>query len=316
MFRKVKWSSFLRIFLQGGRVMTNFYGVSSYQQVDQDYKEIKKSQDNIKLNKDETAKSATADSAAAEKIAAKPYQPITPSSSLAPVKTQYGNTIGDVNLSEKAQAYYDKLKAKFGNMDFILVSKDMKSSVAQNAASYGNANRMVVLIDEEKLERMATDESYAKKYEGIIAMSQNKLSEAKNSLVSSGASVNNFGMSVSENGTVKYFATLEKSNQLQKQRLENKQQEKKEEKIKENRKAQKEAFDKRIENSREDNKSEGINEKGHNTNEVEDKEYVMIEADTMEDLFTKLQMYSYNNATSHVLSQEERLIGSFIDFKG
>lgn len=53
-------------------------------------------------------------------------------------------------------------------MDFILVSKDQKANAQANAASYANAGKMVVLIDEEKVERMAADENYRKQYEGII----------------------------------------------------------------------------------------------------------------------------------------------------
>ena len=133
---------------------------------------------------------------------------------------EYGNTIGNVQLSEKTADYLDKLKSKFHNMEFITVSKDMKAQVQQNAAAYGNANKMVVLIDDEKLERMATDESYRKKYEGIIAMSQSKMDAAKNSHASTGASVKNFGMSVDSNGKESFFATVEKSGDLQ--RRENK----------------------------------------------------------------------------------------------
>ena len=47
-------------------------------------------------------------------------------------------------------------------MDFILVGKEEKGAVARNAAAYGNANKPVVLIDEDKLERMATDDSFRK----------------------------------------------------------------------------------------------------------------------------------------------------------
>ena len=41
---------------------------------------------------------------------------------------------------------------------------------------------MVVLIDDAKLEQMANDESFRKKYEGIIAMSQAQMASARNSL--------------------------------------------------------------------------------------------------------------------------------------
>ena len=119
-------------------------------------------------------------------------------------------------------------------MEFITVSKDMKAQVQMNAASYGNANKMVVLIDEEKLERMATDENFRKKYEGIIATSQAKMMQAKMGLTSSGASVKNFGMSV----------------------------------------------------------------------------------DSLDDLLSKVQTYSYNNASGKVMTESEKMVGTKIDFRG
>ncbi|MCR5403896.1 MAG: DUF6033 family protein [Butyrivibrio sp.] len=86
---------------------------------------------------------------------------------------------------------------------------------------------MVVLIDEEKLERMATDENFRKKYEGIIATSQAKMLQAKMGLLSSGASVKNFGMSVDGNGKENFFATVNKTTDLQKKRTGRKSAEKK-----------------------------------------------------------------------------------------
>ena len=37
-----------------------------------------------------------------------------------------GRTIGDPVLSDKAKKYYEQLKAKYSNMDFILVSPEQK----------------------------------------------------------------------------------------------------------------------------------------------------------------------------------------------
>lgn len=62
----------------------------------------------------------------------------------------YGRTIGQPELSEKGQKYYEELKKKFSNMDFILVSNDMKEIAKAQAGKYANPNKMVVLIDEEK----------------------------------------------------------------------------------------------------------------------------------------------------------------------
>ena len=39
-----------------------------------------------------------------------------------------GKTIGEPQLSEKGAKYYEQLKAKYGNYDFILVSKDQKEN--------------------------------------------------------------------------------------------------------------------------------------------------------------------------------------------
>lgn len=49
-----------------------------------------------------------------------------------------GKTIGDPKLSKEAQKYYEKLKKKYGNYDFILVSKDQKANAQANAAKYAN----------------------------------------------------------------------------------------------------------------------------------------------------------------------------------
>ena len=87
-----------------------------------------------------------------------------------------GKTIGSPKLSEKAARYYEQLKSKYSNMDFILVSADQKEQAKAQAGSYANANKMVVLIDEEKIEKMAEDENYRKQYEGIIANAATGLS--------------------------------------------------------------------------------------------------------------------------------------------
>ena len=295
--------------------MAGISGISAYQQVNQ----INKGSERI--SESPSSKAAPAGSAKetqSSKIETKGWSPIDTTSSLVPRKTEYGNTIGDVQLSDKAKDYYDKLKSKYHNMEFIAVSKDMKAQVQANAASYGNANKMVVLIDEEKLERMATDESFRKKYEGIIAMSQTKMAEAKNSLTSSGASVKNFGMSVDSNGKESFFATVEKSQDLQKKRIEKKAAEKKEQKAREKKKAEKEAREERLQKAK-DKKTEKLDktdDKDEVKNVDDDKEYVTIEAKSMDELISKVQSYSYENASNRVMTATERMIGGHVDFRG
>ena len=276
-------------FLQGGSIMSGINGINAYQQAANAWQIESKS-----------SKGADNSRASETKAGGKNWAPIESGSSLIPKKTEYGMTVGDVKLSDKAKDYYEKLKAKYHNMEFIAVSKDMKDTVAKHAANYGNAGKAVVLIDEEKLERMATDEDFRKKYEGIISMGQQKLAEAKNSLASSGAKLLNFGMKVEDNGKVSFFATVEKSQEAQKARIEKKQEAKREAKAKEKKKAAKEEREERIEEAREERQ--------------EAREGVTFRADNVEDLLTKLQNYVYEHGG--IRTEEELLVGSAIDFKG
>ena len=138
-----------------------------------------------------------------------------------------GKTIGSPRLSKKAADYYESLKKKYSNMDFILVSEDKKEQAKAQASSYANASKMVVLIDEDKVERMAEDENYRKQYEAIIANAASGISQLKSSLQSSGANVKGFGMQVNDGGTATYFAVLEESSAAQRERIEKKAAEKK-----------------------------------------------------------------------------------------
>ena len=294
--------------------MTGINGISAYQQINQSvYNEksgVSKTPDTGRADQ-----AGSANNSQQAKVETKAWSPIDTTSSLVPRKTEYGMTIGDVQLSDKAKDYYNSLKSKYHNMEFIAVSKDMKAQVQQNAASYGNANKMVVLIDEEKLERMATDESYRKKYEGIIAMAQTKMSEAKMGLASSGASVKNFGMSVDSNGKESFFATVNKSSDLQKKRTEKKAAEKKAQKLQEKKKAEKKAQEERIQKAR-DKKAEKEDTDKDDSRIKDDEEYVTFEADSMDELLSKVQTYSYNNASGKVMTQAEQMVGTKIDFRG
>lgn len=300
--------------------MTGLNGISAYQQVNRNYQA-----GNIGTGRTGAPSSVKKDRADSIKesgsstVETKGWSPIEQGSSLIPSKTDYGYTIGDVKLSDTAADYLEKLKSKFHNMEFITVSKDMKSLVQKNAASYGNANKMVVLIDEEKLERMATDESYRKKYEGIIAMSQNKMEAAKNSLASTGAGIKNFGMSVDSNGKESFFATLEKSQDLQKKRIEKKSAQKKEQKAAEKKKAEKKAQEERIQKARDKKAEKADSEETTETEEnevAENKEYVTFEADSLEDLLSKVRTYSYDISASNVMTDTERMLGTQVDYKG
>lgn len=300
--------------------MSGMSGVAAYQQTNNVWnQQNKKTEDTTKAQgaKNETTSKTDKD------IQKSTWKPIDTSSSLVPShKDGIGMAIGDVQLSDKAKDYYAKLKSKFGNMEFIAVSQDMKSQVQANAAAYGNANKQVVLIDDAKLEQMANDESFRKKYEGIIAMSQAQLANAKNSLASSGASIKNFGMSVNSDGSTNFFATLEKSNNDQAKRLEKKQAEKKAAKAKEKKLADKKAKEERLEKFREEQKvkreklEKGSASDDKSVKEADDKEYIEIKANTMEDLISQVSKYAYDNSAKSVMTDAEKSVGQQFDFRG
>ena len=273
----------------------SMYGVSAYQQMNESWESANKTAESRTARSEKSDNNSSAKETSTSNVKVKAWSPLDATSSLIPRKTEYGNTIGDVQLSDKAKDYYEKLKSKFGNMEFIVVSKDMKSQVAKNAAAYGNSAKQVVLIDEEKLERMAVDENYRKQYEGIISASMSKMTEARNSLVAGGANIKNFGMSVDSNGLTSFFAVVEKSLDLQKERMEKKAEEKKKEKAAEKKEAEKKEFEERLE---------------------EAKEYITFEADSIEELLAKVSSYTYENASDRVMTDEERAIGTTIDFRG
>lgn len=289
-------------------------GISAYQQTNQLWKQNAKTAEvDAKSGAAQVSEDTKTKSSSSVKTNA--WKPINTAGALVPTKQEgIGMAIGEVQLSDKAKDYYNQLKSKFGNMQFIAVSGDMKERVKANAAAYGNASKTVVLIDEAKLEQMANDESFRKKYEGIIAMSRSQMESAKNSLASSGASIKNFGMSVNSDGTTSFFATLEKSSSDQAKRIEKKQAEKKAAKAKEKKIAEKKAQEKRLEKAKEEKKAEKSEGKEETT--WDDKEYVKIEANSLDELVNKVSKYAYDNSEKSVVTDAEKVLGQNFDFKG
>lgn len=226
----------------------------------------------------------------------------------------YGRTVGTPKLSEEAEKYYNKLKAKYGNMDFVLVSSDMKDAARSQVASFANPNKMVVLIDEEKIEKMATDEEFRDKYEGLIAMAQMGMSSMKSSF-GNDSDIKGYGMQVNDNGTASYFAVVKKLNDNQAERIKKKGEEKLEEKKAEQKKADKEAKEEALKKAAEDDE-EIIDEDVEETDKVydlfgysEDDRYEIISASSVEELLSKVGAYTGKDYTSEAYS------GSHIDYR-
>ncbi len=214
----------------------------------------------------------------------------------------YGKTIGDPKLTDEAKEYYEELKKKYSNLDFVLVSKDMKEFAKAQAGSYANPNRLVVLIDEEKIERMATDENYRKQYEAIIANGASQLAQVKNSLGKNASSVKAFGMQVDDGGNASFFAVVDKSLALQRERIEKHAEEKAQKKKADARKAKREEEAERLEQRRKER-----------TGREEDT--VTVTASSAEELVQKIQDAVYEGMSDHVWTAEEKQIGQHVDFR-
>ena len=216
-----------------------------------------------------------------------------------------GKTVGEPKLSDKAAKYYEDLKKKYSGMEFILVSRDQKAFAQSQAASYANPAKMVVLIDEDKIERMATDESYRKQYEGIIANAASGMSQLSKSL-SGNSSVKGYGMKVNGNGTASFFAVIDKSLAAQRKRIEKKAQEKKEAKKAEEKRAKKKEQQEKLEESWEKDSGK--------TENLYDEDTVTVQASSIEELLKKINDVTFESMSDYARTEEEKIIGQSFDF--
>ena len=118
------------------------------------------------------------------------------------------------------------MQKKYVDMDFF-VADYSSDDEAQKYLSRGSKDYSV-LIEPELLEKMASDESVKEKYLGIIDDARNKISEVKDEIAkpddsedgTKKADIKNIGFSVKSDGSVSFFAELEKSDADQKKRIE------------------------------------------------------------------------------------------------
>lgn len=204
-----------------------------------------------------------------------------------------GRTIGDVKLSDEAAKYYEQLKNKYSNMEFILVSKDMKEQAQAQAASFANPAKMVVLIDEEKIEKMATDENFRAQYEGVIANAAAQMNNLGNQISQGNYSnVTAYGIQLNDDGTTSFFAVLDEQLEVSKERLE-----KQLEKKAEQRKSEQKEFDKeRLESL-----------KGSDGKKI-------VTAHSVEDLLVKIQDAAFESRSNNVMTEQEKMVGQKFDF--
>lgn len=209
---------------------------------------------------------------------------------------KYGNVIGKPELSDSAAEYYNSLKEKYHNLEFVLVDNDSVDTAEQQASRFMGSGKTVVLLDANKIEAMASDQSVRSKYETLIENGAKQIEEMGNSLASTGANVKGYGIRINEDGTSTLFAVVDKSIASQRERIE---------KLQEKHKAEK------AEKHEKTNKPSNITKDTNNKVDAID----IINASSIEELIDKLAEYMQNNRLNEVKTEEETYVGQSIDFK-
>ena len=204
--------------------------------------------------------------------------------------TKVKNTIGNPSLSKEATSYYEELKAKHSDVEFVLVSEDQKETAKEQAANIRSNKSMIVLITEDEVEQMATDESIREKNENIISDAKAKMPDLMEQLKESGTNVKSFGMEFDDNGNASYFAVVDKSMAAQKERIENKQAEK-----------------------RAEEKSDSTEAKAKKFHGGRKEDLTTITASSMEDLINKIKDTMYEAKADTILTQQEKMVGQSFD---
>lgn len=218
-------------------------------------------------------------------------------------KTVGGRTIGEPKLSDKALKYYEQLKQKYSNMDFILVSPEMKEEAESKKGTYKSNKELLVLIDSDKIEEMAANESVRKQYENILSSATAQVAQMKMQMGSNADRVRSFGMTFDDKGTASFFAVVDKSLAAQRERIATK----REDNAKGKKEASEKAQAKKAEKAKE-NKRTGTKESGR-----EESDSVMVTANSWNELLRKIDEVIITGKTDKILTEQEQKIGQKFD---
>ena len=129
-------------------------------------------------------------------------------------------------LSSRAQKLLEKLRKTYGNMDFMVADfdngEDAKAILSRGTKEFS------VLFSSEELEKMASDEKYEKEYmeriQGAVRMSEEINEEIGfGSIIGKDGEesrITKMGVAFNKDGTMTYFAELEKMSEKQQERIE------------------------------------------------------------------------------------------------
>lgn len=208
------------------------------------------------------------------------------------------NTIGNPQLSETASSYYEELKEKYSDVEFVLVSNDKTDVAKEYTSNLLSDKSMIVLISEDEVEQMAVDEDLRTKNEALIDDAKAQMPELLEQLKASGANVKSFGIEFNDDGTASYFAVVDKSMAAQKERIENKMAEKRAEKKADAKEAAEKAATEKTTTARAGRK----------------EDLTTVSASSMEELLKKIQNVMYEAKADSLMTEQEKMVGQSIDF--
>ena len=190
-------------------------------------------------------------------------------------KTEKIDKRSQVQLSDRAKKLLEELKKTYGNMDFMVADYDSEEEAAKYLSR--GTKEYSVLIEPELLEEMAADKETKEKYLGILDDATGKLADMKSKLGDKADEVTHLGVTIGKDGTVSFFAELEKMTEKQKERIEKSREEKKDGK----------AAAEKIKDEKKDDKT--LSERTKKTR---------VQASTVEELLEKIQNVDWSQIKS------------------
>ncbi|MDE7342222.1 MAG: hypothetical protein K2N80_16965 [Lachnospiraceae bacterium] len=193
-----------------------------------------------------------------------------------------------VQLSDRAKKLLEELKKNYNNMDFIVA--DYETDEEASAYLAKGTKEYSVLIEPETLEEMAADEEAKAKYTGILDDAVDQLKDIKEQLGDKQDEVTHIGISVGKDGSVSYFADLEKIGERQKEWIEKSRESRKEERTEQEKKAQE--------------------KKNQDIAAQERTKKTRVQADSVEELIEKIKGVDWDQ----IKSEEKAMTGGRFDF--
>lgn len=138
------------------------------------------------------------------------------------------NTIGKPEITKATAEYYEQLKAKYKDVEFVVVEDERMGEAKELLDDVRTDKELVVFVSESELEAMANKDDVRAKNEQLIADAVGQMPKMKEELKDAGVEVKSFGMEFNDDGTVSYFAVLDKFSEAQKERIEEAREQKKE----------------------------------------------------------------------------------------